>query len=60
MLFRSGRAEVTLDVPEFGVAPGQACVAFEGARLLGGGWIERDATRMAPYPAVHGSVALSA
>lgn len=26
--------------PEFGVAPGQAAVAYEGERLLGGGWIE--------------------
>ncbi|GAA4010859.1 tRNA 2-thiouridine(34) synthase MnmA [Sphingomonas swuensis] len=26
--------------PEFGVAPGQAAVAYEGDRLLGGGWIE--------------------
>ncbi|NJC05268.1 tRNA-specific 2-thiouridylase [Sphingomonas kaistensis] len=26
--------------PEYGVAPGQAAVAYEGDRLLGGGWIE--------------------
>jgi tRNA-specific 2-thiouridylase len=26
--------------PEFGVAPGQAAVLYEGARVLGGGWIE--------------------
>jgi tRNA-specific 2-thiouridylase len=25
--------------PEYGVAPGQAAVAYEGTRLLGGGWI---------------------
>ncbi len=25
--------------PEFGVAPGQAAVAYDGTRLLGGGWI---------------------
>jgi len=25
--------------PEFGVAPGQAAVAYAGSRLLGGGWI---------------------
>ena len=24
---------------EYGVAPGQAAVAYEGTRLLGGGWI---------------------
>lgn len=27
-------------VPEYGVAPGQAAVAYDGDRLLGGGWIE--------------------
>ena len=27
------------DRPEFGVAPGQAAVAYDGTRLLGGGWI---------------------
>ena len=27
------------DTPEFGVAPGQAAVFYEGTRLLGGGWI---------------------
>lgn len=26
-------------VPQVGVAPGQACVAYAGSRLLGGGWI---------------------
>ena len=26
--------------PEYGVAPGQAAVLYDGARLLGGGWIE--------------------
>jgi tRNA-specific 2-thiouridylase len=28
------------DQPEYGVAPGQAAVLYEGERLLGGGWIE--------------------
>ncbi len=32
-------AEVVLDQPEEGVAPGQACVAYDGERVLGGGWI---------------------
>jgi tRNA-uridine 2-sulfurtransferase len=32
--------------PEFGVAPGQAAVAYDGTRLLGGGWIaETSAAR---------------
>ncbi|MBK9587939.1 MAG: tRNA 2-thiouridine(34) synthase MnmA [Sphingomonadales bacterium] len=28
------------DKPEFGVAPGQAAVLYDGDRVLGGGWIE--------------------
>jgi tRNA-specific 2-thiouridylase len=28
--------------PEYGVSAGQACVFYEGARVLGGGWIARD------------------
>jgi tRNA-specific 2-thiouridylase len=32
-------ATVTLDGAEEGVAPGQACVVYDGARVLGGGWI---------------------
>lgn len=35
-------ATVALDEPYYGVAPGQACVAYRGDRLLGGGWICRD------------------
>jgi tRNA-specific 2-thiouridylase len=30
--------------PEFGVAPGQAAVAYDGTRLLGGGWIAETAS----------------
>ncbi|MGH7057993.1 MAG: aminomethyltransferase beta-barrel domain-containing protein, partial [Acetobacteraceae bacterium] len=30
-----------LDEPAFGVAPGQACVVYDGERVLGGGWIAR-------------------
>ncbi len=25
---------------EYGVAPGQACVFYDGDRVLGGGWID--------------------
>ena len=32
-------AHVVLDSPEYGVSPGQACVAYAGSRVLGGGWI---------------------
>jgi tRNA-specific 2-thiouridylase len=35
----AGGAHVVLDAPEFGIAPGQACVAYDGSRVLGGGWI---------------------
>jgi tRNA-uridine 2-sulfurtransferase len=38
-----GTGEVTLAEPAFGVAPGQACVAYAGTRLLGGGWIRAAA-----------------
>jgi len=34
-----GSAEVVLQTPQGGIAPGQACVAYDGERLLGGGWI---------------------
>ena len=34
-----GTAEVALDEPEHGVAPGQACVFYDGTRVMGGGWI---------------------
>jgi len=33
------QAIVTLKEPFGGVAPGQACVAYDDARVLGGGWI---------------------
>ncbi len=36
-----GGATVTLAAPEHGVAPGQACVMYDGDRVLGGGWIAR-------------------
>ncbi|MGC2855799.1 tRNA 2-thiouridine(34) synthase MnmA [Novispirillum sp. DQ9] len=35
-------ARVVLDTPVEGVAPGQACVFYDGDRMLGGGWIIRD------------------
>ena len=34
-----GTTEVTLKEPEAATAPGQACVLYEGERVLGGGWI---------------------
>lgn len=35
------QAQVSFDVPQHGVAPGQACVFYQGERVLGGGWIAR-------------------
>jgi tRNA-specific 2-thiouridylase len=31
---------IHFDTPEYGVAPGQAAVLYDGNRVLGGGWIE--------------------
>ncbi|MSO73249.1 MAG: tRNA 2-thiouridine(34) synthase MnmA [Rhodospirillaceae bacterium] len=36
------RARVVLAEPEAAVTPGQVCVVYDGARVLGGGWITRD------------------
>ncbi len=37
-------ARVEFHEPQAGVAPGQACVFYQGTRVLGGGWIERAPT----------------
>ncbi len=34
-----GTAEIVLEDPQHGIAPGQAAVFYDGSRLLGGGWI---------------------
>ncbi len=36
------RARVELAAPAETIAPGQACVMYDGSRVLGGGWIERQ------------------
>ena len=41
----SQRARLVLPQAERAVAPGQAAVFYEGTRVLGGGWIEREASR---------------
>ena len=33
------RLRVTFDAPQYGIAPGQAVVLYDGDRVLGGGWI---------------------
>ena len=35
----NGGATVTLDEPQAGISPGQACVFYDGDRVMGGGWI---------------------
>jgi tRNA-uridine 2-sulfurtransferase len=37
-----GTGEAVLDSPVAGIAPGQACVFYDGDRVLGGGWIRRS------------------
>ena len=37
----SDGAMVELLTPEESVAPGQACVFYDGSHVLGGGWITR-------------------
>ena len=36
-----GTVGVRLHRPEYGIAPGQACVFYQSTRVLGGGWIAR-------------------
>lgn len=38
----TGNATITLHTPYEGIAPGQACVMYDGDRVLGGGWITTD------------------
>jgi tRNA-specific 2-thiouridylase len=40
------RATVDLEGAQFGVAPGQACVLYQGDRVLGGGWIRGAERRL--------------
>ena len=40
----AGMAEVVLETGEEGVSPGQACVFYDGDRVLGGGWISATET----------------
>jgi tRNA-specific 2-thiouridylase len=37
-----GGAQITLYSAERAITPGQACVAYQGDRLIGGGWIVRE------------------
>ncbi len=42
LLNKDGAAFVQLHEGEDGVSPGQACVFYDGSRVLGGGWIVRS------------------
>ncbi len=46
-LLRGGHARIDLLEPQFGIAPGQACVFYQGSRVLGGGWIQRESAAKA-------------
>jgi tRNA-specific 2-thiouridylase len=37
-----GKLHVAFAAPQYGVAPGQAAVFYDGSRVLGGGWIQRE------------------
>ena len=41
---------VRFERSEYGVAPGQAAVVYDGSRLLGGGWIAETASAFAEEP----------
>lgn len=41
-LHGDGTGALTLLSPQFGVAPGQAAVIYDGERVLGGGWIVKE------------------
>ena len=45
-MLEKSKAEVELAVSEIGISPGQACVFYEGARVLGGGWINRENSKL--------------
>ena len=40
LIDENGTAKVTLSPPQMGTAAGQACVFYDGDRVLGGGWIK--------------------
>ncbi|MEY3906664.1 MAG: hypothetical protein RIR59_1487 [Pseudomonadota bacterium] len=43
---RMDGAWLVFDSPEYGVAPGQAAVLYDGDRVIGGGWIEETRRAM--------------
>ncbi len=43
-----GTAEIHLNAAQYGIAPGQAAVCYDGSRVLGGGWIIRSDNSQMP------------
>lgn len=41
VVVRGEEVAVQFERPQFGVAPGQALVLYDGERVLGGGWIRQ-------------------
>ena len=41
LVTENGLSRLHLDTPQFGIAPGQAAVIYEGDRVIGGGWISK-------------------
>jgi tRNA-specific 2-thiouridylase len=46
-----GSAEIYLHKPQYGISAGQAAVCYDGAHLLGGGWIVSTENREIPLAA---------
>ena len=46
-----GGAILTLETPQYGIAPGQAGVCYDGSRVLGGGWITSTESAKIPLAA---------
>ncbi|MCI5061035.1 MAG: tRNA 2-thiouridine(34) synthase MnmA [Alphaproteobacteria bacterium] len=46
-----GTAIITLDTPQYGIAPGQAAVCYEEERVIGGGWITKTQNSEIPLAA---------
>jgi len=41
-----GSVHVGFDLPQFAIAPGQACVFYQDERVVGGGWIARHPSHL--------------
>ena len=46
-----GKAVITLPNAQYGIAPGQAAVCYDGAKVLGGGWIYATDNSVIPIAA---------